>query len=196
MLGLPSNQTSQSLADAAAAIEKAQREVNEAMSQLQQSPPGLMDSLQQQQQQIANSLNQMSENTPNSQTLNQAKQSAKQAAQQLTQNNVQAAVSSMQSAQNSMKEAQQGQQGKDGNQGKQGQDKVILRSVTSPSNSPRCSRLLNRCWPPNRRPRHQPCNRPLKRWIAPTASFLRSLPAKWASSRPQPNPPCSPLKVL
>src|SRR3954447_25543329 len=66
MLGQPTDPSAQALADAAAAIEKAQREVNEAMTQLQQSPPGLLESLQQQQQQIPNSLGQMTQETPGS----------------------------------------------------------------------------------------------------------------------------------
>lgn len=40
MLGLPAGDPAASLADASALIEKAQREVNEGLSQLQQSPPG------------------------------------------------------------------------------------------------------------------------------------------------------------
>lgn len=104
-LGLAPLDNAQSLADAQSLIEQAQRDVDQALSELQQAPPGLLDTLIQQQQQIASSLGQLSQNSPNSAPLNQAKQSANQAAQNLAQSNLPKAIDSMKAAQNAMKQA-------------------------------------------------------------------------------------------
>jgi hypothetical protein len=104
-LGLGPMEDAQSLADAQALIEEAQREVDQALSELQQAPPGLLDALLQQQKQIASSVGELSKNAPNSAPLNQANKNAEQAAQQLSQNSLPQAVSSMKAAQSAMQQA-------------------------------------------------------------------------------------------
>ena len=99
------NDPSQSLADAAAALEKAQQEVNEAQAQMANAPAGLLDSLQKQQQAIANSLNETAKSSPG-QKVSQAQQAAQQAAQQLGGNNLKEAVKSMQKAEEGIEGAQ------------------------------------------------------------------------------------------
>ena len=97
--------SSQNLADAAAALEKAQQEVNAAMSEMANAPPGLMDNLQKQQQAIANALGENAKSAPSKQT-SAAQQSAQLAAQQLADSNLKEAVNSMQKAQESIDAAQ------------------------------------------------------------------------------------------
>ncbi len=105
-LGLPME--SGALADAASAIEKAQKDVNEAMSQMQNAPPGLMENLQQQQQQIAEGLKQLNENHPEaSPTARHAEQAAQAAAEQLGQSDLRRAIESMKQAQSNMQAAGQ-----------------------------------------------------------------------------------------
>ena len=111
---MPQQQTSQSpyrnrqrasaeitSSDAAAAIEQAQKDVNQAMNEMQQNP-GLLEALQQQQQQIANSLGEMSKAAPQSQQVGKAQKAADKAAQQLAKSDVPAAIGSMKEAQAAM----------------------------------------------------------------------------------------------
>jgi hypothetical protein len=99
------NDPSQSLADAAAALEKAQQEVNEAQAQMANAPAGLLDSLQKQQQAIANALGETAKSSPG-QKVSQAQQAAQQAAQQLAGSNLKEAVKSMQKAEEGIEGAQ------------------------------------------------------------------------------------------
>ncbi len=111
MLGMGPMDNAQSLADAASLIEKAQRDVNQAMSQMQQSPPGLMDMLLQQQKQIAGSLGEMGQSASAPPPVKQAQQAADQAAQQLAQSNLPKAIDSMKAAESAMQQQMQsGQQ--------------------------------------------------------------------------------------
>jgi hypothetical protein len=96
-LGMQNN-PEQSLADAAAALEKAQQEVSEAQSQMANTPPGLLENLQKQQQAIADALAETGKSSP-SQKTSQAQEAAQQAAQQLGANNLKDAVAAMQKAQ-------------------------------------------------------------------------------------------------
>jgi hypothetical protein len=122
MLGLPPGDNTQSLADAQAAIEKAQAEVNEAMADLQQGQQGLLEALQQREQKIADALGEQSQGTPAASPLNKAQQAAAQAAQKLAQSELPAAIDSMKSAQDAMKQAaQSGKQAQPGEQGQEGQ---------------------------------------------------------------------------
>ena len=100
--------SSQNLADAAAALEKAQKEVNEAMSEMANAPAGLLDNLQKQQQAIASALGEHAKNSPSQKTA-QAQQAAQQAAQQLADSNLKDAVASMQKAQEGIDNAPQDQ---------------------------------------------------------------------------------------
>jgi hypothetical protein len=109
-LGIDPSADAQSLADAAALIEKAQQEVNQAMDAMQQAPPGLMESLLAQQQQIADALGPMSQNEPPASPLAKAQQSAGKAAQQLAKTDLPGAVESMKSAQSAMQQAEQAEQ--------------------------------------------------------------------------------------
>src|SRR5439155_3851983 len=97
----------QSLADAQDLIEQAQRDVDQALSDLQQAPPGLLEALLQQQKQIASSLGQLSQNSPNLPSVNQAGQSANQAAQNLSQVNLPQAINSTKSSARAMPHALQ-----------------------------------------------------------------------------------------
>lgn len=106
-LGLQTD-PAQSLADAAAALAKAQQEVNDAMSQMANAPAGLLDTLQKQQQAITNALAETAKAAP-SQKISQAQQAAAKAAQQLADSNLNDAVSSMQKAQEGIEGAQAGQ---------------------------------------------------------------------------------------
>ena len=103
MLGLqPSN--APDLADLQRMLEEAQQRVSEALSELQQSPPGLMESLQQQQQQIADALAGMDQE---SQPVMQAQRAANEAAEQLGRSNLPSAAKSMKAARSSMQQAMQ-----------------------------------------------------------------------------------------
>ena len=97
---------SKNLADAQAALEKAQKEVNDAQQQMA-NPDGLLDALQKQQQAIADSLNEAAQSAPSPKT-QQAQKDAAQAAQQLAQNDLKSAVGSMQKAQEGIEAAQAG----------------------------------------------------------------------------------------
>ncbi len=109
-LGLPP-QNNDNLAQAQKAIEQAQQDVNNALSELQQAPPGLMDALQKQQQEIASSLHELRQDSPQAKPLAQAQQAANDAAQQLGQSDLPKAIESMKAAQNAMQQAKQsGQQ--------------------------------------------------------------------------------------
>jgi hypothetical protein len=105
-LGLPP-QSNDNLAQAQKAIEQAQQDVNNALSELQQAPPGLMDALQKQQQEIASSLHELRQDSPQAKPLAQAQQAANDAAQQLGQSNLPKAIESMKAAQNAMQQAKQ-----------------------------------------------------------------------------------------
>jgi hypothetical protein len=123
MLGMPAD--TESLADAAALIEKAQREVNDAMSQM--APPGLMEALRQQQEQIANALGEMNEPSQSAAApTKQAHQSAAKAAQQLGDSNLKAAIASMQKAQTAMGQGMSAQQ----EQGQKGQSSQSLPQLS------------------------------------------------------------------
>ncbi len=100
-LGQPENME-QNLADADAALEKAQKEVNEAQAQMQD--PGLMDALQKRQQAIANALGEQARSAP-SQKTSEAQKSAEKAAQQLGESNLKAAVGEMEKAENAIEAA-------------------------------------------------------------------------------------------
>jgi len=95
----------QSLADAAAALERAQQEVNDAQAQMANAPAGLLDSLQKQQQAIADALAQNSKAVP-SQKTSQAQEAAQQAAQQLAESNLKQAIASMEKAEQGIEGAQ------------------------------------------------------------------------------------------
>jgi len=101
------NDPSRSLADAAAALDKAQKEVNNAMTEMANAPAGLLENLQKQQQAIANSLGEHAKASP-AQKTSDAQKAAAQAAQQLADNNLPGAVASMQKAQQGIDAAQQG----------------------------------------------------------------------------------------
>lgn len=118
-LGLPQN-SDPSLASAMAAIEKAQNEVNQAMSQMQNAPPGLMDSLQKQQQQIASALGDMARQDA-SPKVDQARRAASKAADQLSQGDLQNAIGSMQQAEQALSAAQQGEKSQPNGQKQSGQ---------------------------------------------------------------------------
>lgn len=105
LLGLPMSDPSQALADAASMIEQAQKDVSQAMSRMQQSPPGLMEALQQQQKQIADALGKAGQDAPPIAPVKMAEEAAKKAAQQLANSNLPSAVRSMQAAQQAMQEA-------------------------------------------------------------------------------------------
>jgi uncharacterized protein YktA (UPF0223 family) len=95
----------QSLADAAAALEQAQQEVNEAMAEMSNAPAGLMEDLQKQQQGIADSLSEHARDG-NAPKTSQAQKAAAQAAQQLSRSNLKDAVAAMQQAQQGIESAQ------------------------------------------------------------------------------------------
>ena len=99
------NDPEKSLADAAAALEKAQQEVSEAQSQMANTPPGLLENLQKQQQAIADALAETGKSSPSKKT-SDAQQAAQQAAQQLGANNLKDAVTAMQKAQEGIEGAQ------------------------------------------------------------------------------------------
>jgi hypothetical protein len=102
---LGSTNSEASLAAAAAGIDKAQHQIERALSQLQAPPPGLLQSLLQQQQQIAEALNHLTpRETPHTQ-LRDAHSSASAAAQGLAQMNLPAAVLSMRGARAAMEQA-------------------------------------------------------------------------------------------
>lgn len=94
----------QGLADAAAALDKAQKEVNTAMAEMANAPAGLLEALQKQQQAIAQALVEHVKSSPAPKT-SEAQQAAAQAAQQLADNNLEAAVGSMQQAQKGLEAA-------------------------------------------------------------------------------------------
>jgi hypothetical protein len=96
----------QSLADAAAALEKAQQDVGEAQSEMANAPAGLLDDLQKQQEAIASALEESAKSSP-SQKVSKAQQAAAQAARQLAAHNLKEAVSSMQQAQQGIEGAHQ-----------------------------------------------------------------------------------------
>jgi len=96
-LGMQSD-PAQNLADAAAALAKAQQEVNSALAEMANAPPGLLDDLQKQQQTIADALDEHAKSSASSKTA-QAQQAAAKAAKQLAANNLKEAVSSMKQAQ-------------------------------------------------------------------------------------------------
>ncbi len=129
MLGLPQDSA---LAEAAAAIEQAQKDVNQAMSEMQQDP-GLLETLQQQQKQIADSLGEMAQAKPQSAQVGKAQKAADQAAQRLAKSDIPAAIDSMKEARNAMKEAQQSQPGENGKEGeaeKPGQGQASLPGLS------------------------------------------------------------------
>jgi len=105
MLGLPPSQNMDALADAQARIQKAQEQVNQALQELQQAPPGLMESLQKQQQEIANALRELRQDSPNSKPMLSAHQAATEAAQQMAKSNLPQALNSMKAAETAMQEA-------------------------------------------------------------------------------------------
>jgi len=128
-LGLPQD-SAQSLADAAAAIEQAQKEVNEAMSQMQQNPDAL-ESLQQQQRQIADALSQMAQANPKSPQVGKAQKSADQAAQELAKNNIPGAIGEMKQAKEGIDAAQASDGDQKGGQGQgQGQGSPSLPDLS------------------------------------------------------------------
>jgi hypothetical protein len=104
-LGMPENDAAQSLADASAALEKAQKEVNEAQAQMQE---GLLDALQQKQQAIAKALGEQAKSAPSPKT-SEAQKSAQNAAQQLSESNLKQAVGEMAKAENAISAAQSSQ---------------------------------------------------------------------------------------
>lgn len=99
------NDPAQNLADAAAALERAQQDVSEAQAEMANAPAGLLESLQKQQQAIADALAQTAQNSP-SQKTSQAQQAAQQAAEQLAQSDLPKAVAAMQKAQEGIEGAQ------------------------------------------------------------------------------------------
>jgi len=107
LLGLAPDDKAKALADAAAIIEQAQKDVSQALGEMRQSPPGLLEWLQQQQQQIASALGQMTQTTSASKPVNQAHKAADQAAQQLAQSNLPAAIASMTAAQQAIQDTLQ-----------------------------------------------------------------------------------------
>lgn len=107
LLGQPSDQNQDALAEAQRRIEEAQRQVNDALSQLQQAPPGLMDTLQRRQQEIAGALDQLRQDAPESRPLHQAHQAAHRAAEQLAQSDLPRAVDSMREAHGGIEQARQ-----------------------------------------------------------------------------------------
>jgi hypothetical protein len=136
-LGQNNDNANSSLAEAAAAIQKAQNEVNQAMARMANAPPGLMDALTKQQQQIAAALGDKAKNEPSAE-VSQAQKAAAKAAEQLNQGDLQQAIGSMQKAQEGIQSAQakeqahqgdngqkpeQGQQPKQGEQGQAGDEK-------------------------------------------------------------------------
>ena len=102
-LGMESD-NAQSLADAAAALEKAQEEVNNAMAEMSNAPPGLLESLQKQQQAIADALTEHAKDSASPKTA-EAQKAASTAAQQLSQSKLKEAVASMQQAQDGIEGA-------------------------------------------------------------------------------------------
>jgi hypothetical protein len=110
MLGLSPEGDMQSLDDAIRAIERAQQEVNQAQSNLEQATPGLMDALQQQQEQIAESLDEMRQENAGAQPVAQAHQAADQAAHQLGRRNLKDAIDSMKKTQGAMQQAMKSEQ--------------------------------------------------------------------------------------
>ncbi|HMJ89286.1 MAG TPA: hypothetical protein VK530_05695 [Candidatus Acidoferrum sp.] len=101
-LGLPKNDMAQNLADAAAALEKAQKEVNEAQAQM--ADAGLMDALLKKQQEIAAALAEQAKAAP-SQKVSEAQKSAERAAQQLGESNLKSAVGEMAKAEGAIEAA-------------------------------------------------------------------------------------------
>ncbi|HWI56014.1 MAG TPA: hypothetical protein VNZ22_02220, partial [Bacillota bacterium] len=102
-LGLGKQDNAQSLADAAARIEQAQRAVDQALTELQQAPPGLVDALTQQQQHIADTLGDMAKEPGTPEGVSQAQQSAAKAAQELGQSNLREALKAMKAAEAALK---------------------------------------------------------------------------------------------
>jgi hypothetical protein len=100
-LGLP-EESAQSLADASAALEKAQNEVNDAMAQM--ADTALMDALQKKQEAIANALADQNKTAPSEKTSG-AQKAAQQAAQQLAQSNLKEAIGSMEKAESAIDSA-------------------------------------------------------------------------------------------
>src|SRR6185436_2138948 len=82
-LGLPRAEDMDALAEAQKRIEQAQKQVNDALQELQQAPAGLIEALQKQQQEIADALNDLRQNSRQPQTIAPAEQAAAEAARQL-----------------------------------------------------------------------------------------------------------------
>lgn len=111
-LGLEPLDQGQSLADAEARIQQARRETEQAISQMQQAPPGMLDTLAQQQRQISGSLGNLGPGAAGGTPVSQARQAAERAAQQLGRADLANAVESMRAAQNALQQAQPANQDK------------------------------------------------------------------------------------
>jgi hypothetical protein len=104
-LGMPAGLDEESLEEAAKRIAQAQKDVEEALSELQQAPPGLMESLQKAQQEIADALGERKQDAPDAKPVADAEQAASQAAAQLGRSNLPKAIAAMKSAGAAMKQA-------------------------------------------------------------------------------------------
>jgi hypothetical protein len=104
-LGMPAGMDEESLEEAAKRIAQAQKNVEEALSELQQAPPGLMESLQKAQQEIAEALGEKKQDAPEAKPVADAEQAASQAAAQLGRSNLPKAIAAMKSAGAAMKQA-------------------------------------------------------------------------------------------
>jgi hypothetical protein len=133
-LGLPPGDNTDALAEAQKRIEQAQKDVNDALQELQQAPPGLMEALQKQQKEIADALNEMKQDAPKSKPVAQAQESAEKASQELAMSDLPRAVESMKAAKSAMQQAQQegGQPGQ-GQAGKPAQGEAGQTDSPSPA---------------------------------------------------------------
>jgi len=106
-LGVTDPGADTALADAAAALERAQNEVSQAMSQMANAPPGLLDSLTRQQREIAAALAEKAKEAGDSK-LGPAQKAAASAADRLSEGGLAEAVASMHKAQEGIQAAQAG----------------------------------------------------------------------------------------
>jgi hypothetical protein len=102
MLGQPSAESPDNLAEAQRRVEEAQKEVNRALQELQQAPAGLMEALQKQQQEIADAVHEARQDSAQPQSLAPAEQAAGQAARQIGQSDLASAIAAMKAAQQAL----------------------------------------------------------------------------------------------
>ena len=105
MLGLPSGEDPDALAEAQKRVEEAQKQVNQALQELQQAPPGLMEALEKQQQELALAVHEARLDSQNPQAIAPAEQAAGEAARQISQSDLPRAIDSMKAVRKALDQA-------------------------------------------------------------------------------------------